>query len=307
MKQSIIALIFVALLSTWAGMAFAAPAESRASSLNAAAEGKCLTADGKPVYAEDKAGEHLIGFWPYYPQFTSNWWNGIVVGNISAVQTILKDTLCLVGVTEGGESVAKWHDQPIYPQQSTAFLKEDISSDENWKESLYFGVYAKNKQDDDPTYAFGLLGSKSGGGAVGAEFLGEDGITTDNAEDSSLNFAYLPGGKWWAAIVLVNFCMTNDAVLDVEVVHADGTAKKVTGKVKIKKGQMLVLTPEKLNALADDEDDPVKWDSKKTAYVKVTFNEEDESDKKISGWAQFGNGKGSVGYFGEKVQADDPA
>jgi hypothetical protein len=292
MKQVRVVMFLVALVLPWSGAAMA----QDATSLHTAATNKCLNADEDPIFKTgNTAKASLLGFWPYFPKKDSNWWNGIVVGNTSETDTIGKDELCLVGVTADGEEVASWYSQPIYPQHSKAFLKESISSSEEWEESVYMGVYAKNANDKPEAFAFGLLGSKTGAGAAGAEFVPEDVNTiTDNAADS-LYFAYMPGGKWWSAIVLVNF-FPDDAEVDVEIVHSDGTVKEVK-EVKVGKGSMLALTPAVLNELADDEDDPTKWDESKTAYVSVT------GAAGLAGWAQFGNGKSSVGYVGGIKQA----
>jgi hypothetical protein len=284
MKRTMVVMFLLALLLAWGGTAMA---QGVAVSLDAAAVEKCLDADEAEIFGAGEAAGNLIGIWPYYPKKASNWWNGIVVGNTSDTDTIAKNDLCFVGVTAEGEGVAALYAQPIYPQHAKALLKEDISSAEEWEESVYMGVYSQNA-DAINAFGFGLLGSKNDAGAAGAEFV--DGNAITGAADS-LYFAYLPGGKWWSAIVLVNMA-EDDADVTVEIVHSDGTVKEVD-ELELKAGNMLALTPAVLNELADDEDDPTKWDETKTAYVKVTSTEPN-----LAGWAQFGNGKASVGYVG---------
>jgi hypothetical protein len=286
MKRTMVVMFLLALLLAWGGTAMA---QGEAETLHAAAFANCVDADGDEVFLDaDNAGANLVGIWPYFPKKASNWWNGIVVGNTDAEDTIAKNDLCLVGVTAEGTGVAAWYNQPIYPQHSKAFLKESISTDEEWEESVYMGVYSKNEAAIN-AFGFGLLGSKNDAGAAGAEFV--DGNAITEAAADSLYFAYLPGGKWWSAIVLVNMA-ADDAEVTVEIVHSDGTVKEVD-ELELKSGNMLALTPAVLNELADDDDDPTKWDETKTAYVKVT-----STQPNLAGWAQFGNGKASVGYVG---------
>jgi hypothetical protein len=308
MKRTMLVLFLMALFLAWGGSAVAQP-----NYMYGAAAEKCD--DGDMFTDSGDAANNRIAFWPYFPSSESNWWNGVVMANRSDEETILKDTLCIVGVTADGDKVAVIYDQPIYPQNMTSFLKEDLSGDE-WKESLYIGVFAKNKDGNgnpgENLYGFGLLGSKSGGGAVGGMFTDTTWNITyqqvgDNPEnsDDELFFGYLPGNPWWSAVVLSNTGY-EDVTFTVTVVHADGT-EKVVEDVAIDAGETLVLTPTKLNEIADDDDDPVKWEAGQTVNIAITDGESPSGWGEIMGWAQFGNGKGSVGYFGIIKRPDNPA
>jgi hypothetical protein len=260
-----------------------------------------LCAGGVPAMAADAPGSVMtsaaedcwdhndqvfMGMWPYYPKSTSNWWNAVVLNNISEEGTIAKDTLCFVGVTETGKTVATLYGQPIYPANVHAFLKEKISTDANWKDALYFGVFL---EDDDlvgfeTLFMLGMLGSKSDAGAVGWKFLGED---DDPAE--KLAYTYLPGGKWWSSAIVVN---TRNSTTRVKVIVVqDGLASEVEN-VDIAAGSSLLLTPQTLNTLAGEQ----VWDEKTTAYMRVEVTSSLADKDVLYGWAQYGNGKSSVGY-----------
>jgi hypothetical protein len=275
MKRTMVVMFLLALLLAWGGTAMAEPDVMEDNVGELCGE----------EYDVGEGGTYL-GMWPYFPAQSSNWWNGVVIGNTSDTDTIAEDTLCFVGVDADGESYGAEYGQRIYPQHVKAFLKETIDTDEEgWENSLYLGVYASNAADDveDVFFGFGMLGSKNDAGVVGGNFVDR---LVQEAEE--LAFNYMPGNKWASAIVVIN--ATEDDVDDAVVTVVQDGNVETFDELEIGAGEMAVLTPTILNALAED----TVWDESKTAYITVASD-----DAALYGWAQFGNGKGTVGYLPE--------
>lgn len=274
MNRKWLGVVLVALMLVWGGTAMASV-------------GGFGDKMSQAARASDCGDAHPVGLFPYFVDNAPEraWYGGLYVVNTSGTNDIPAEALCFVGVGEAGDMFnTPFPAGPLNRNQSDSFLIRTLDEDESkWRDILYLGIYAKNQEVVemlDGFAAFGSMFNRAQGGMFGATFM-----DAEATPSKKMRFNYLAGGNvavWWAGVVLWNTSTTDVATVNMTIVE-DGQ-KIALPTQTIDAGKYKLFLPKHMGGIE-------QWAGNKNVTMDI------ESTQPLYGYAQYGNRRGTNGYF----------